>query len=248
MNRTRPGRPDRLVHTNMRAMCPPRRVGKQSSCEARRSSHRGMGIGVRRAESADLASAAEVLGRAFADYPWTRWTVDSDDHVRRVTELQRLAMESFGHPYGQVWVAVDDGAILSVAVWMDSRVVAPDEVSAASRAAARELEGVRHEASLAAENEISAWRPDEAHYYLAAVGTDPSVQRRGLAAKVLRPVLAAADEEGTLAYLETSSESNVALYSRLGFTVTAHFQIAGGGPDVWAMSRQPRRTRNTTRT
>lgn len=199
-----------------------------------------MRIEVRRGESADLALAAGVLGRAFADYPWTRWTVDSDDHLRRVTELQGLALESLGLPYGQVWVAVDSGAIGSVAVWMDSRVVVPEGVRAASRARVRGLEGDRHDASLAAEKELAGWRPVEAHYYLAVVGTDPSMQRRGLAAAVLRPVLEAADDEGTLAYLETSSESNVALYSRLGFTASAHCRIAGGGPNVWAMTRQPR--------
>ena len=198
-----------------------------------------MPIEIRRAEAADLAGAAEVLGRAFTDYPWTRWTVDPDDHVRRVTELQRLAMESFGVPYGQVWLAVREGAICSVAAWMDSRVAVPEEVGAVSRARARELEGVRHEASVAAEREIAGWRPAESHYYLAVVGTEPSRQRQGLAAQVLRPVLNTADKEGTLAYLETSSESNVALYARLGFTITAHCQIAGGGPDVWAMARQP---------
>lgn len=198
-----------------------------------------MRIEVRRAEPPDLARAADVLGRAFADYPWTRWTVEADGHLRRITELQRLAMESLGFPYGQVWLALGDGDIRSVAVWMDSRVAVPTEVAAATRARAREFEGTRHEASLAAEDEIAPWRPTEPHYYLAVVGTEPSMQRRGLAAKLLAPVLTTADEEGTLAYLETSSASNVALYSRLGFAVTNHCRLPGGGPDVWAMSRRP---------
>src|SRR6516225_4503597 len=50
-----------------------------------------MGAGVRRAVAADLDAAAAVLADAFADYPWTRWTVDSRRHIERVEGLQRLA-------------------------------------------------------------------------------------------------------------------------------------------------------------
>jgi hypothetical protein len=39
-------------------------------------------IVMRQADSSDLDRAAEVLGDAFADYPWTRWAVDSSDHER----------------------------------------------------------------------------------------------------------------------------------------------------------------------
>ena len=47
-----------------------------------------------------------------------------------------------------------------------------------------------------------------------------------------------------IAFLETSSESNVSFYASLGFEVVDHRVIADGvtggvGPDVWAMLRQP---------
>jgi hypothetical protein len=53
------------------------------------------------------------------------------------------------------------------------------------------------------------------------------------------PVLAAADDEGVCAFLETSSKSNLDFYSRLRFEVVGHRRISGGGPDVWAMLRWP---------
>jgi ribosomal protein S18 acetylase RimI-like enzyme len=194
---------------------------------------------VRRAVVSDIDRASVVLGEAFADYAWTKWTVDPSDHLSRVTQLQRIALQSYGLPFGDVWVAMTDGALQSVAVWMDSAIVVPSAVHDRVRMITAALEGSRHEASMAAEQELSGWRPVVRHYYLAAVGTTPSMQGRGLARAVLRPVLTTADGEGACAFLETSSASNVAFYRNLGFEVTDHRLIRHGGPDVWAMLRHP---------
>jgi ribosomal protein S18 acetylase RimI-like enzyme len=195
-------------------------------------------IDVRPGSLSDLDRASAVLGEAFADYPWTRWTVDPDDHLRRITQLQRIAMWLYGLPFGHVWVGLVDDVVQSAAVWMDSAIVVPSDDDQV-RLITAELEGVRHEASVAAEREVAGWRPDERHFYLATVGTTPAMQGRGLASAVLLPLLRAADDESVCAFLETSSTSNVAFYSRLGFEIADHLQISDGGPDVWAMLRQP---------
>jgi len=197
-------------------------------------------IEIRPGNLSDLDRASAVLGEAFADYAWTRWTVDRDDHLHRVTELQRIAMQSYGFAFGQVWVGVVDDIVQSVAVWMDSTIAVPSGVYEKLRPITAELEGVRHEASLVAEREISGWRPVNRHFYLATVGTTPAMQGQGLASAVLQPGLKVADDEGIGSFLETSSASNVAFYSKLGFHVVSHWRINGGGPDVWAMLRQPR--------
>ena len=62
-------------------------------------------IETRRAGPDDLRPASEVLGEAFADYPWTRWTVDPDDHQARITRLQLLALENLGMAFGEVWLS-----------------------------------------------------------------------------------------------------------------------------------------------
>lgn len=220
-------------------MCPARPIAKQGHRLQWGGQDREVQVEIRRAAMDDLEAAASVLGRAFADYPWTRWTVDPEDHLRRVTELQRLALLSFGLPYGSVWVVAVNGEIRSVAVWMDSEVVVPPDVQEETRHRAGELEGCRRDYSLAADREVADWRPPGRHLYLAVVGTDPQMQRKGLAQQVLSPGLDFADEQGVPAFVETSSEANVALYSRLGFGVVDHRIIRDGGPDVWAMLRRP---------
>lgn len=208
--------------------------------ESLEGNDRAVRIEVRTGGVWDLDRASTVLGQAFADYAWTRWTVDHDDHQHRITELQRTALESVGLAFGHVWVGVVEGIVQSVAVWMDSSIVVPSDVRHQVHRITTELEGVRHEASVAAEREIAGWRPQERHFYLATVGTAPPMQGRGLASAVLLPVLRIANDEGVCAFLETSSKSNIAFYSTLGFEIAHHRQISDGGPDVWAMLRRPK--------
>jgi hypothetical protein len=49
-----------------------------------------MDLHVRAAALDDVPAAADALADAFAEYPWTRWTVDADEDTRRLTEPFRL--------------------------------------------------------------------------------------------------------------------------------------------------------------
>jgi hypothetical protein len=52
-------------------------------------------------------------------------------------------------------------------------------------------------------------------------------------------MLAAADRAGLPAYLETASDTNVAIYRRLGFEVAREVDLPDGGPRCWLMRRDP---------
>jgi GNAT superfamily N-acetyltransferase len=197
-------------------------------------------IETRQAGPQDLKRASEVLGEAFADYPWTKWTVDPDDHQARITRLQLLALENLGLPFGEVRLSSLEGTIQSVAVWMDSAVRVPSSVYRSMDPVVAQLEGCRHNASLAAEREIAQWRPDQRHFTLAVLGTAPASQRKGLGTRTLAPGLSTADQQGAGSFLETSSASNLAFYATLGFEVVGHKRLEGDGPDVWAMYREHR--------
>lgn len=196
-----------------------------------------MNVQTRRATTADLDPSSDVLGRAFADFPWTRWAVDARDHVTRITALQRLTLEHIGLAFGDVWVTTVDEEVRSVAVWLDSGVDIPAHVMTDLDPGVAELEGDRHIASQAAEAELVHWRPSERHLWLGTVGTDPSHQGRGLASRTLKPALTEAVERDIEAFLETSSKANVDFYVKRGFVVADHTRIAGDGPDVWLMRR-----------
>jgi ribosomal protein S18 acetylase RimI-like enzyme len=69
----------------------------------------------------------------------------------------------------------------------------------------------------------------------------PRRRRRaeGLGSALLAQVLARVDADGMPAYLESSSERNLAWYGRHGFEVTGEVAIPGG-PRIWPMWREPR--------
>jgi ribosomal protein S18 acetylase RimI-like enzyme len=81
--------------------------------------------------------------------------------------------------------------------------------------------------------------PDRSHWYLFILGTEPAAQGRGLGSALLAQVLARVDADGMPAYLESSSERNIAWYGRHGFEITGEVAI-GGGPRIWLMWREPR--------
>ncbi len=76
------------------------------------------------------------------------------------------------------------------------------------------------------------------HWFLAAIGVDPSHQKRGIGSALMAPVLARADEQRVSCYLETHVAGNVRLYERHGFRVMEHIENPAAVP-VWAMLRPP---------
>ncbi|MHC1558117.1 GNAT family N-acetyltransferase [Actinomycetospora sp. C-140] len=83
----------------------------------------------------------------------------------------------------------------------------------------------------------AALAPDP-HWFLLALGVDPSRQRIGIGSSLLAPMLDDADRRGLPSYLETTSEANVAYYARAGFAVVRD-AVPDTGPRTWLMVRAP---------
>jgi GNAT superfamily N-acetyltransferase len=82
--------------------------------------------------------------------------------------------------------------------------------------------------------------PEEPHWYLAVLGSDPTVRGQGFGQALMRSRLDRCDAEYCPAYLESSKPENVPYYERFGFTVTREIKLPDGGPTLWAMWRDPR--------
>ena len=180
--------------------------------------------GVRRADKAELEQLAAVLARAFVDDPFTLWAVPGDADVR--LELLRAQFraehEQVFLPSRTVEVA-GGGALAAEAVWA-APGTPPDEP---------DPRGGRVAEALAL---IEARHPDEPHWYLAYLGTDPDHRLRGHARALLGAGLDRADADGVPAYLWTANPGNVGFYERFGFEVVWTDRPAGA-PQVWGMRR-----------
>ncbi len=199
-------------------------------------------IGVRPARRSDVAALARTLARAFHDDPVFTWL--QPDSGRRAAALPVFFAAMARHHFlagGGVEVATSDAGVAAVAMWDPPGhwQPGPREQIALAPAMIRAFRG-RIGAALALGEEMKANHPEEPHWYLAMIGSDPQVRGGGYGAALMRSRLERCDAEGAPAYLESSNPDNLPYYLRFGFEVTGEIAVPGGGPLMWPMWRQPR--------
>jgi ribosomal protein S18 acetylase RimI-like enzyme len=76
------------------------------------------------------------------------------------------------------------------------------------------------------------------HWYLWAIGVNPSFQGKGIGSKLMQPVLNVANHNHLSCYLETHNEHNIRFYENHGFKVVNEGRIPKHNLRVWAMLRK----------
>ncbi|MGI9125344.1 MAG: GNAT family N-acetyltransferase [Mycobacterium sp.] len=201
-----------------------------------------MRIDVRLGSRADVAALARVLGRAFHNDPVMQWLQPDPD--KRLAALPGFFATVARHHFlagGGVEVATSETGIGAAALWDP-----PGHWAQTTREQITMLPAVirafrgRLGAARALAEEMKANHPEEPHWYLAIIGSDPRVRGAGFGNALLRSRLDRCDDEGAPAYLESSNPDNIAYYHRFGFEVTGEIVAPGGGPSLWPMWRAPR--------
>jgi ribosomal protein S18 acetylase RimI-like enzyme len=191
----------------------------------------------------EITGLARTLAAAFHDDPVMEWVLP--DPRQRLRGAQRLFAAQTRHHHfasGGVDIAVDPaGAISGAALWDP-----PGKWKASPLSELRMFPqlarafGTRLLMGKRLADTMTRAHPEEPHWYLATIGTDPERRGHGFGQALLRARLEQCDREGVPAYLESSKESNIAYYERFGFEVTGTIGIPDGGPDLWPMWRAPR--------
>jgi GNAT superfamily N-acetyltransferase len=200
------------------------------------------GIDVRTAHKSDVRNLARVLGRAFFDDPVMMWMLPDD--ARRARALPRVFGAMTRHHFlsGQaVQVASRAGEVGAAALWDP-----PGRWKQTPREEWRMMPsfllamGLHTGRGRAMSEVMKQHHPEEPHWYLAVIGSDPDVRGSGFGQVLMQSRLDRCDAEGAPAYLESTKEENVPYYMRFGFDVTRELTIPGGGPTMWQMWRPPR--------
>lgn len=89
-------------------------------------------------------------------------------------------------------------------------------------------------------DELHKQYASEPHFYLDNLGVLPTARGKGVSSKLIRPVLEMADSQQMIAYTDTVTRSNVALYEHFGFQCVAEAPIPGTNVTVWALRRSPK--------
>jgi len=188
--------------------------------------------------------AAEVLVRAFLDYPLLQCYFSDEAQREKVAYYFFRYSLYYGIRYGEVYASSTD--LEAVAVWIRSdnlpvsfrRVVRSVPLSVII-GFGREGGGRMKHAGDYMDAVRKRLAPFE-HWYLQLIGVNPQFQGKGYASKLLRPMLARIDEEGLPCYLETLVERNVRLYEHFGFEVIEKATIPKTSLTNWAMLRDAR--------
>lgn len=80
---------------------------------------------------------------------------------------------------------------------------------------------------------------DNYDWYLYNLSVKKDAQGKGIASKLLRPMLQFCDDEKMVAYLETNKDKNVTLYNHYGFELKKEELIPKTSVMHYAMVRQP---------
>jgi ribosomal protein S18 acetylase RimI-like enzyme len=184
-----------------------------------------------------------VLARAFVDSPVYLAVLAKSTDEARVRTLERVKggfVSATAH-HGASRVARDPNGVAGV-----SLVMAPggyplswlDEVRQATGCA------TTGPGAIARFLKLTAYMRDRhvkgPHFYLFAIGVEPSRQGRGVGKTLLHELNARADAARMPCYLETEKAINVRLYQSVGYRVVTDELIPGfDSLRMWTMLRPP---------
>lgn len=188
----------------------------------------------------DVRRVAVALARAFQDDPLMRYAIPDANERRRILPWLISFNVRYGCHYGEVYATP---GFAGAAIWLPPehptftfwRMVRAGMLRVPLRLGwpiLRRMMAVEGTAAML----HTRCMPGK-HWYLSQIGVEPSHQRRGVASRLLRPMLARIDADGLSCYLETENEANITLYQRFGFRVVAEDAVDDGGPHIWAMLR-----------
>ncbi|MEL7446578.1 MAG: GNAT family N-acetyltransferase [Pseudomonadota bacterium] len=180
------------------------------------------------------AAVSETLALAFQDDPALVW-IQPDPEARRqmLPKFFKVAAEQ-SHRYGGVLASrprsaaslwYPPGRVKDGGFWDSLRLLTIFKTTLPRGLNVAEAMHARHPSP-------------QPYSYLRYVGVAPSAQGQGWGGAVIREGIGRAARQGLGVLLETATESNVAIYSRLGFSITAEWDVPGGGPRFWTMVRE----------
>ncbi|BBY41923.1 GNAT family N-acetyltransferase [Mycolicibacterium celeriflavum] len=189
----------------------------------------------------DVRTLSEVLGRAFYQDPVMRWMLPDD--ATRARGLTRMFATMTRHHFLRTdAVEVAGGERIGAAAlwappgqWKQGRLEELLMMPGFIRAFGSRVRRGQQVSEL-----MKQHHPEEPHWYLAVIGSDPTVRGTGFGQALMRSRLDRCDAEYAPAYLESSNPDNIPYYQRFGFEVTGEITLPDGGPSMWPMWRNPR--------
>jgi ribosomal protein S18 acetylase RimI-like enzyme len=189
---------------------------------------------VRKVDRSETEAVLDTLTLAFVADPILRyWWPRPADYMHWYRRLV-MAIGERGFDHDAVSVTANFEA---AAVWLPPGVE-PDP--AAGRVLAGSTPAEKDAIGDQVRVQMERYHPKAPHWYLWMIGVDPAQQGQGFGSALLKHTLSLCDEQGAMAYLESSNPKNVPLYQRHGFEVLGVIEVADV-PPMTPMLRPARR-------
>lgn len=173
---------------------------------------------LRLAKRKDFSVIHEILIASFQADPHVNWLLEFSSHKDKLSVLVSYVIEE-SLSYGHIYITEDN---LGVAIWKTNKKekfsfeLLKRDVSFLFKMGIKCV--VRNLKSLRDTNKH--FPNDDDFYYLCMLGVHPQAQGKGLASKLMNPVIDMCRKLQIPVFLETGNERNVELYKKKGFILT----------------------------
>lgn len=190
----------------------------------------------------ELDRLAQVAADAYSDYPLHEWFCGGEYNPEASERIMRISLHAM---IKDAVIYADSEELNGFAVWLPRGFTGLDALAFLFNGGlgltCRTGPGILFRL-LRYENlamRIKKEQTDNRDWYLYNLSIRRSAQGKGLASKLLRPMLDFCDSERTVAYLETNKQSNVGLYEHYGFELRHEESIPKSPITHYAMVRHP---------
>ena len=191
----------------------------------------------------DLERLAEVAADAYQDYPLHNWFTKGKYDAKASKLLMQISLKTMTE---DSVIYADSEEINGFAAWLPFGFTGNKAIPFLLSGG---LKLILH-SGLGIINRLSAYEnyamglkkeyTDNYDWYLFNLSIKKEAQGKGIASKLMRPMLQFCDDERMVAYLETNKEANVGLYRHYGFDLMKEEQIPKSTVMHYAMVRKPK--------
>ena len=191
----------------------------------------------------DLDYLAEVSADAYKDYPLHNWFTKGKYDEKASKLLMQITLKTMTK---DAIIYADSEEMNGFAVWIPfgftGNKAIPFLKSGGLKLIFHSGFGIINRLSAYEKYAMNLKKEFTDHYdwYLFNLSVKKDAQGKGIASKLLRPMLEFCDDEKMVAYLETNKESNVGLYKHYGFELKKEEVIPKTPVSHYAMVRNPK--------
>ena len=195
------------------------------------------------AKEEDVDRLAEIAANAYRDYPLHNWLTGGKYDERASYLLMRISLKTM---VKDAVIYADSEEMNGFAAWLPFGFTGNKALPfmlngglALFLHAGFGLIGRLQSFETYAMN-LKKEFTDHYDWYLFNLSIKKDAQGKGIASKLMRPMLQFCDDERMVAYLETNKGSNVGLYQHYGFEVMSEGMVPNTSVPHYAMVRRPK--------